>query len=456
MEALSAVFWGLLLLSLLVFVHEGGHFLASRAFGVRVTEFFLGLPCPWRLSFRSKRYGTEIGVTPILIGGYNRICGMEGDADELLPKTLGLLTRRGRMSSKELADELGCDDERAQNLLVTLSDWASAKPFYDPEKGEKPSQRYYPEVFVAPARDAQLLTIYDRGHDLEAPGSNGEGQARELALTDDEFYAQERSHVYVGLGFWRRVITLAAGVAVNIVLGMLLIVAVLGLEGVQVGTNSTTVAQVTEGSLAEQAGLAAGDSIESIGGVTVSTWEDVATQLKAALATDGFDIAYTHDGTEEMRHVAVDQSNPPSYFGVTQESETQHIDPVTGMRVAWNYVCEMGGYVVQLLEPQHTVEIMNNSTSVVGISVMASQAAQSGLGDFSYLAAVISLSLGLMNLLPIPPLDGGKIVIEVIQAISRRQLSMRAQAIVSYVGVALFLGLFFYVLRLDVLRIVTG
>ncbi|MFZ2756053.1 MAG: site-2 protease family protein [Atopobiaceae bacterium] len=456
MEALSAVFWGLLLLSALVFVHEGGHFLASRAFGVRVTEFFLGLPCPWRLSFTSRSYGTEIGITPVLIGGYNRICGMEGDADELLPKALGLLTRRGRITSQELASELGCDEERAQNLLVCLSDWASAKPFYDPEKGERPSQRYYPETFVAPARDANLLTVYDRGHDLEAAGSNAEGQARELALSDDELYAAERSHVYVGLCFWKRVVTLAAGVAVNIVLGMALIVAVLGVEGVRMGTNTTTVAEVTQGSLAEQAGLVAGDAIESIGGVPVSTWSDIATQLEAALKTDGFDVTYAHDGTEVTRHVAVDASEPPSYFGVTQESEIRHVDPVTGLRVAWDYVGEMAGYVVKLIEPQHTVEVMNNSTSVVGISVMASQAAQSGPADFSYLAALISLSLGLMNLLPIPPLDGGKIVIEVVQALMRRQLSMRAQAIVSYVGVALFLGLFVYVLRLDVLRIITG
>ena len=55
---LSALFWGVLLLSVLVFVHEGGHYLAARAFGVRVTEFFLGLPCRARFSFKSKKVGT--------------------------------------------------------------------------------------------------------------------------------------------------------------------------------------------------------------------------------------------------------------------------------------------------------------------------------------------------------------------------------------------------------------
>lgn len=77
MGALTAIFWGVILLSSLVFVHEAGHYLAARAFGMRVTEFFLGMPCRWRISHKSADHGTEVGVTPVLLGGYNRICGME-------------------------------------------------------------------------------------------------------------------------------------------------------------------------------------------------------------------------------------------------------------------------------------------------------------------------------------------------------------------------------------------
>lgn len=66
---LSSLFWGLLLLSLLVVIHEAGHFLFARLFRVRVTEFFLGMPSRIRLAFRSKKYGTLFGVTPVLLGG---------------------------------------------------------------------------------------------------------------------------------------------------------------------------------------------------------------------------------------------------------------------------------------------------------------------------------------------------------------------------------------------------
>ena len=85
---LSPIFWGLLVLSLLVFVHEAGHYGMARLCGVRVTEFFLGMPFKYKLSHKSKKYGTEVGVTPLLFGGYTRICGMEGELDELLPQAL--------------------------------------------------------------------------------------------------------------------------------------------------------------------------------------------------------------------------------------------------------------------------------------------------------------------------------------------------------------------------------
>lgn len=89
-QVVTTAFWGLLLLSALVFLHEGGHFLAARACGVRVTEYFLGLPCRFNLSYTSKRIGTKFGITPILLGGYAMICGMDPTSSLWLPPCLRL------------------------------------------------------------------------------------------------------------------------------------------------------------------------------------------------------------------------------------------------------------------------------------------------------------------------------------------------------------------------------
>ena len=67
-EALTTIFWGVITFSILVVIHEGGHFLAARAFGVKVHEFMVGLPGP-AIRFRSKRSGTSFGITAIPLGG---------------------------------------------------------------------------------------------------------------------------------------------------------------------------------------------------------------------------------------------------------------------------------------------------------------------------------------------------------------------------------------------------
>ena len=224
MGALSAVFWGLLVLSLLVFAHEGGHFLAARLFGVRVTEFFLGLPSKWRLSTKSKSYGTEFGVTPFLLGGYNRICGMEGAEDERLADVFACVQRHGRVKVEQLAAELSMEVDDAYALLATLDDWAAVKPYYDEALGEHEGQSLWPEAFETRARDVQGLTEFDKGHDFTMAGSTAAGEPRVLEGGKDAALARERERTYLGKGFLQRICMLLAGPAVNIVLAVIIVV----------------------------------------------------------------------------------------------------------------------------------------------------------------------------------------------------------------------------------------
>ncbi len=375
MGFISVVFWGLLVLSLLVFIHEGGHYLAARLFGMRVTEFFLGLPSRLRLSHKSSKYGTEIGVTPILLGGYTRICGMEGEEDELLAPALACVQRHGRVSASELAFELACDEDRAYLLLETLADWAAIRPYYDPEKGEYKGQKTLPESYETLARDDRMLTEYDREHDFSKPGSTEAGEPRPV---DDAaaFLDAERSHTYLGGSFIQRIIALMAGPFVNVVFALLLVVLMLSVFGVEVTVEGETV-----------------------------LWRT---------------------------------------------------DVITAIQFAFDYAATVAGFALRLIMPQHTMEVLESSSSVVGISVMASEAASTSVNELVMLIASVSMSLGFMNLLPIPPLDGGKIVIEIVQLILRRPISPRAQLAVSYAGIAFFLFIFFVALHNDIVRYLIG
>ncbi len=128
------------------------------------------------------------------------------------------------------------------------------------------------------------------------------------------------------------------------------------------------------------------------------------------------------------------------------------MNPIDSCKIAIDNIVMTAQSVGSLLNPQHTKEVLDNSTSVVGISVMSAEAAAEGPSTFLNFAALISFSLAFMNLLPIPPLDGGKLVIEIIQSVTRREASLKVQTAISIVGVALFGLLFVYMLGVDIMR----
>jgi regulator of sigma E protease len=457
LSVVSAVFWGILVLSVLVFVHEGGHYLAARAFHVRVTEFFLGMPCRVRLSHKSERYGTEVGVTPILLGGYTRICGMEGDDDPLLAPALGSVMRRGRASAEEVADDIGCTPDEAVGLLDTLCDWASIRQDQGPAGLGGKERDELPLVYETLRRDANLLTEYDRGHDFSSGNVTEAGAPRESDVSDEELLVRERSHTYLGTGFWKRFAMLAAGPLVNLVLAVLIIMVGLSIQGVEVAVNSSQLGGVTDGSYAQAAGLEAGDVITSIDGTSISTWDDLVSGIGTYLGSGtDFTLTYERDGTERTTTVDLPDGQAVSLFGISASTTTYHPTIVESAEYAWSYAVLYASYVVRLIVPTQTMGVLSQSSSIVGISVMASEAASAGALELVLFCAVISMSLGFMNLLPIPPLDGGKILVEVIQVLMRRQLSMRVQTIVGYAGLAFFVFVFVVVLRNDIVRFVIG
>ena len=451
------VFWGVLVLSVLVFVHEGGHYLVARALRVRATEFFLGLPCRLKLSRRSRKVGTEFGVTPLLLGGYTRICGMEGAGDELLAPALDLVTRRGRVRAQEVADKLHVDVERAYDLLATLSDWASIRPYYDPELDERPDQSTYPAAFESVARDADLLTEFDRGHDFSRPGSSEAGSPRETGLTPEEFLARERARTYQGVGFLKRCAILVAGPLVNVLLAFVVVTGVFMVRGVDYVSNVNTLGGVEAGSPAYEAGIRAGDTLTSVDGTPVGTWEEIVAALEGPLEEGrDFEVTYERDGAEATTTVDLPDGVPTERVGVSATVGTYHLTLPEASAATFDYVGQVASYVAQLIQPSHTMEVLDQSSSVVGIAVMTSEAASAGAYELAVIVAAVSLSLGFMNLLPIPPFDGGKVLIEVVQLVLRRPLSPRVVNALSYAGMAFLIFVFVVVLRNDIVRFVIG
>lgn len=349
MDILIMIIAATIVLGFLVFIHEGGHFLAARLFGVRVTEFMIGFPGP---SIGFTKGDTRFGITCVPLGGYANVCGMSpASGSPHLKRVLGYVYRKGEVYSEDVAHDLCLSDDEAYELLEELSDWGSIK---------RPKRKDKYNVYRTPAK-----------------GTFKEGQARPIADLQS-FFEKEQSCQYVSLPFWKRCVILLAGPLMNLLWVFFAFIVVYSLMGLDL--QNTTTGEVFHYNWAP--------------------WDAI-------------------------------------FMGI-------------------NYLGMVLAAIASLFNPATAAQTLSQSTSIVGIAVLSKDAFEAGFQDFLFFSAVISASLGFMNILPIPPLDGGRFVVEVFQKISRKVVSVRALGYMSMAGLALFMGLFVVMLNQDVQRFVLG
>ncbi len=408
-EGLLALFWGVVTFSLLIVVHEGGHFLAARAFGVKVHEFMIGLPGP-ALRIQGKK--TTYGVTAVPFGGYVRIAGMEpGPEDPLLGPALAAVTRRGSATVAEVATDLEIAEKDAERVLFTLADWDALVPGDDHES--------YTSRFSAAE-----------------------------ALDEESLLDRARSVTYRALSTGKRVVVLSMGVVLNLIVAVLVFTVVVSAFGVL----TTRISEVSAGSAAEQAGIAVGDRITEVAGERTKTWDSLASTIAEHEPGEKVTIAFERNG--EPRTVdAVLGENPET--GTGQLGVSPSIEQPT----LWQALAESVSYigltfkaVLQFFNPETARIAVSQSASVIGASYIAAEAARTSALNYAAIVAMLSLSLGVMNIFPIPPLDGGKIAVELIERVSRRQLPRKLSLGLSIAGTCLLFALIGYLVYADVVK----
>ncbi|MEG1561762.1 MAG: site-2 protease family protein [Raoultibacter sp.] len=350
MDIVLMILYITIVLSVLVFIHEGGHYLVARAFGVRVTEFMLGLPGP-RIGFTW--HGTKFGVTAIPLGGYAKVCGMEvGQQSPHLEQVSAYAYAHGTVLMEDVARDLGISDEQAYDALDELTEWGT---------------------LIGPARKDEFNTY----RTPEVRGSCELGAPQPLE-DPHAFFESEARQQYRFLPFWKRSLILLAGPAMNLLFAMIVFVIIYSLIG--------------------------------------------------------FDVQ--NPTTGEMQHMTV--------------------DPLRAIGAGFSYIGAVIGAVVGLFNPLTAAETVSQSTSLMGMAVLSKTAAEQGFVNFISFMAMISVSLGIMNMLPIPPLDGGRFVVEIYQKIRRKFISYKALNYLSMAGILLFVGLFIVMLNQDIQRFIFG
>jgi regulator of sigma E protease len=428
----------LFVLGVLVFVHELGHFLVARWHGVRVITFSLGFG-PKIVKF--ERGGTEYCISIIPLGGYVKLAGetveenRTGASDEFLSKSKWVRFQvyiAGPLMNIVLA-WIVLAGVLSQGANVPL--YETSAPVVGMVADDSPAAaaglRVGDRILTVDGRSVdtwealsmEVLTKIDR--ELTMLVARDSGQQVSVRVTPSARTVPGSRNFEVGD------------------IGILPVL-------------RPQVMQVNPGSPADRAGLREGDVILAVGGERQLTEEQVRERIRATGPT-ALALLVERAGSPVEVSVVPEGAAGSSLIGVFLNIyETRRIDPgvLEAFRMSAVQNWESTKFIGRTVRGLFTTETpMGQLMGPVAIAEMSGMAAERGLIDLFNLMAMLSLNLGLLNLMPIPVLDGGHILILAVEGLSRRDLSMRVKERILTVGAVAIVLLMVTVIFNDVSRL---
>ncbi|HBK59398.1 MAG TPA: RIP metalloprotease RseP [Firmicutes bacterium] len=277
-----------------------------------------------------------------------------------------------------------------------------------------------------------------------------------LAGMDDSELAEEQADPddpasFVNRPFWQRILIVAAGPLMNFVLAVAILTGLFSAYGVPMAT----VVDVVDASPAEVAGFRAGDTIVSVNGRPVASVAGFVNTISASWGRR-MDVEVQRDGQRETLYVVPDYDAQVRVgrIGVrlTESPVRAETRGTVGgaLRYTWGVVDTTVTSLWAVLSGRTKPEV----SGPLGIAGMSAQAAQQGLPSLMMFIALISTSLGLLNLMPVPILDGGWILLLALEAVRGRPLSPQIEEALKFVGLALLMLLMVYATVSDISRLV--
>lgn len=246
----------------------------------------------------------------------------------------------------------------------------------------------------------------------------------------------------------QRALVLAAGPVMNFVLAGLVYAVLFGAFGIPIAwVEGAVVGDVSPGTPAAEAGLLPGDRIAAVEGQPVRTWEEMAKRIEES-AGRRLVLEVHRPGREKPLRVAVTPQRMPrpdrpegvGFIGVIRQSdEVKRVGFFEALRLgflqAWHVLVAMVAGLWQLF----TGKLAGPLAGPVGIARMTGQAARYGLNSVLELTAFLSINLGIVNLLPIPALDGGRLVFLGVEAVRGRPVNPEREGFIHFLGFALLM-----------------
>jgi regulator of sigma E protease len=393
-------------LLLLVFLHELGHFSVALLVGIRPRSFYVGFP---PALVKVERKGIEYGIGAIPLGGMVRIPGMNRPAGRDIEAFMSAALREDPALSPFV--------KRVRRALED-EDFGGARDVLPELRAEVERAELSPSAQRSANRALREL---DEGTGLDA------------------YWRQET---------WKRIAVIAAGPIANIVVAFVIFFAVFA-TGAPSQTPSTKVGQVERNTPAAAAGLKAGDRVVAVDGKQAPTFDAVSKLIRSSRGNP-ITVTVVRDGTRVTlgpRKTIEVQKRWIWGFVPSERLVSYPLGTSLGKAAGecWRVVTATGSGFAGIFKAKDRAQI----SGPVGIVRTSQAALKAGFSWYLLLLGLISMSLALLNLLPLLPLDGGHILFSLIEAIRRRALAREVYERVSVAGIALILVLMYIALHND-------
>ncbi len=298
------------------------------------------------------------------------------------------------------------------------------------------------------ARDAREDNFSSSKHDLNilSTESDGEVQKKPAGIPLNE------------APVWQRMLVMVAGAVMNFVLGFVVLVVLIAAQNEPI--TSKTIYAIQDGALCGQTGLQAGDKVLAVNGRRCFVANDILYELVRTKAYSA-DFTVLRDGKKvQLPGVQFDtwqDDNGETHMSIGFSVYGLEKTPGNVLREAGNSVLYYGRIVfTSLVDLVRGRESINNLSGPVGIVSAIGQAASYGWQDLLELLALITVNLGILNLLPFPALDGGKVVFLFIEGVTGHAVPEKLQSVLTLATFGLLFGLMLFATYNDILRLITG
>ncbi|HEU9435219.1 TPA: RIP metalloprotease RseP [Streptococcus pneumoniae] len=409
----------ILVFGIIVVVHEFGHFYFAKKSGILVREFAIGMGP--KIFAHIGKDGTAYTIRILPLGGYVRMAGWGDDTTEIKTGTPVSLTladdgkvKRINLSGKKL-------DQTALPMQVTQFDFED-------------------KLFIKGLVLEEEKTF---AVDHDATVVEADGTEVRIAPLDVQ---------YQNATIWGKLITNFAGPMNNFILGVVVFWVLIFMQGGVRDVDTNQFHIMPQGALTK-VGVPETAQITKIGSHEVSNWESliqaVETETKDKTAPT-LDVTISEKGSDKQVTVTPEDSQGRYLLGVQPGVKSDFLSMFVG---GFTTAADSALRILSALKNLIFQPDLNKLGGPVAIFKASSDAAKNGIENILYFLAMISINIGIFNLIPIPALDGGKIVLNILEAIRRKPLKQEIETYVTLAGVVIMVVLMIAVTWNDIMRL---